>query len=811
MLTTWCGLGVRAFRARPGWSLAAAALAAAALACLGIDHAVQPLVRTLDGCQSVAALVELVRPFGRGEVAVLVALAIGLSGRRALAGRLLAALAVAAVLTWALKLGVGRIRPNGQAWSFVSGDTSTIWALVPLLARGWLGGLGLVAIAAGVAASRVVLGYHWPADVLGGAAVGLAGGILAAGAWPWRPWPWLLSRRLWTWLGAAAFAGAIAWAALSPKAGWLRTFLLVWSPALLGWVLWSRLRHRFAHGLPAVGWAPWLVAGLLAAALAGLAVSTTLMDRDEPRNALAAREMIASGDWLVPTFNGEWRLHKPILPYWLMTLVLRTGLPPDVACRLPAVLCMAAAVALSALTARRIARAAGCAPGRIAIATALVLATSPLVVVSGSAATTDAALLLGIAAAMWLLVDVMLAGRRWWHLPLAGLAVGWAVLAKGPMGLLVPVATVLGCAMFEGGRWRGASASAGPQVRPAWGLLGGAVVIGSALALGWFIPANAATGGAMFDEMIGNQVVKRAMEARESHGGGFWISLPYYLPVLLASCIAWLPALAVALRAPAAGLGRGVAVVVLAWAVPVLVAVTLVQTKLPHYLLPMLPPLAILLAVAMAGEAAPGWWRWGGRIQTALLALLATGLLVAPAAAALLQDGGVVPARLGLAPLLLPAAAIGLGLLVLAVAGRAALRRRERGAYAGAAAIGMAAVVAALALNAWRLEAFKPAPRAAAAVRGCAPGTPVVLCGFDEPSLLFYIGPERGPVRIMSSGGDLKRWSGEAGPGVCVAERRRWYEAGGDALPLRVIGRYPGYNYSNGRLVELIVATRAAR
>ncbi len=43
-----------------------------------------------------------------------------------------------------------------------------------------------------------------------------------------------------------------------------------------------------------------------------------LWDRDEPRNAGCAVEMLARGDWVVPVFNGELRSHKPVLLYWLM-------------------------------------------------------------------------------------------------------------------------------------------------------------------------------------------------------------------------------------------------------------------------------------------------------------------------------------------------------------------------------------------------------------------------------------------------------------------------------------------------------------
>ena len=782
----WLSSLLTACRRRPGWTVVAGMLGVACLVTLPWDGSIQPQVHGWSTVPGVAMLLDLVRPFGRGEVAVLLALTVAAAGRRRLGAQLLTALVLAALLTWMLKLGVGRIRPSEGPFSFVSGDTSTAFALVPLLARSWGWALGAVAVATGVALSRVVLGVHWPADVLGGAAVGLLGGVLASGLWPQRPWRWLCDRRLWLGLAAAAWVGAAIWAGLSPEVGWLRVFLLVYGPALLAWALWPWLRRRLRDG-----WLPpaWAVAAGLAVLLAALAASHTLLDRDEPRNALAAREMLANDAWLVPTFNGEPRLHKPILPYWLMTACLRTGLPADLACRLPAVLCMALAVLLLGLTARRLV------DGRSATIAMLVLAGSPLVLVSGSAATTDAVLLLGISATMWVVVRCLLDGPRWWHLPAAGAAIAWALLAKGPMAL-VPVSVVAVV-----GAWSWTAAGGGLVTWRTWLVVVGALMAGALLALTWFNAADAAVDGAMWRVMIMHHVVDRFNVPQESHGGPWW----YYLPVLLVACLAWLPAFGVAVRGSCGGsaLPSRQRLILLAWALPILLAVSVTQTKLPHYLLPMLWPVAILVAVVVS-EGHAEWWRWGRRIQAGLLLVVAVALIAVPAIAGALQAAGALQVPLPLAPLAAPALAAGLAFLVLLAC------TASRARFAGGAALGMAAVTLALAANLWRLERYKPAAAVAAQIRErIAPGTPISTCGFDEPSLYFYLGPERGPITTLHGPGALRAWTGGTDPAVAVATARSYDEAGGADLPVTVLLRQPGYNYSNGKALEIVVLGRA--
>jgi 4-amino-4-deoxy-L-arabinose transferase-like glycosyltransferase/membrane-associated phospholipid phosphatase len=801
--------------ARPGWSVAALLLAVASIAMLAADSSAQAAVVAWGSQEGIRPLLDLVRPFGRGEIAVLIALAVAASGCRRLAGQMLLALILAGALTWALKLGFGRIRPNGDPYSFVSGDTCTAWALVPLIARSSLGTLGAVIVAVGVGLSRIVLGYHWPSDVLGGAAIGVLGAVLAVGIWPARPWGWLLDRRIWLAVAGLAWVGALGWLLADPRNPWLGTFISVWSPAVLGFAVWPWLRRRIATGGTAPAWALPVLAVALGVLLYGLTVGSTLWDRDEPRNALAAREMIANDAWMVPTFNGELRLHKPILPYWLMTAALHTGLPADVATRLPAVLCMTLASLFTALIARRLARGAPTSPDAVALWTMAVMAASPLVLVCGSAATTDATLLLGICATMWVLVCACQDGLRWWHVPVAGIALGWAVLSKGPMGILVPVATLATASVWlAGGRKSGPEpgVSAG-----AWIVLGCALIIGSALSLAWFLPANNATHGLMYDEMIGDHVIKRSFTARESHGGPFLKSLPFYLPVLVVAFIAWIPAIAVLMRSGGRALlpERRPVVLLLSWALPVFVVITLVQTKLPHYLLPLVPAGAILVALAILGRGHDVWWRRGWRVQMGLGVVVAVALLIVPTLAVLAQASGRLSAPVPLSPMVGLALALGLSIwfAIRAAGGGAATPDRQR--WAAAMALGMVVFAVSLAANIQRLEVYKPAPRMAREIQALVPaGVPIATSGFDEPSLYFYLGPDRGPIRNINGGSLLRDWACTAEPGVCVATQQRLDEAAaanGGALPIAVLARSVGFNYSNGKPVELLLVERSTR
>ncbi|KAA0256446.1 glycosyltransferase family 39 protein [Acidobacteria bacterium ACD] len=540
-------------------------------------------------------------------------------------------------------------------------------------------------------------------------------------------------------------------------------------------------------------WRPaLLLAGTVLAALLLLAPRTTLWDRDEPRYAQAAVEMVRSGDLLVPTFNGGLRAKKPVLVTWLMAASVGLLGPTELAVRAFSAAGIAGAVFLTALAGARL-----LGPGA-GLLSGAVLATSPLVVLQGLAATTDAVLLAFVTLSIALVARNLARGPSAGRTAALGLALGGALLAKGPVGLAVPV-------LVAGGALALLPSVAGGRRAQVRSLLL-VSLLGLALFAAWFLPANAATRGRFLEIGLGREVLHRAATPMEGHGGGFLLSLPYYLPVLLAGLFPWsvhLPAalLAAVRRRREGELSAGL---LLAWAVAPLVLFTLVATKLPHYVLPCFPALALLvgwfLERARRGELSPSEERWlvrGAWGGAAVSALLLAALLVA------FERLPVPGAR---APL------VAMALLVVASA-PAALVLSVRRSFAAAVWVLLAGTASVEAVAAgWlapSLEAVKPVPRIAAAIRAATPrGVPVASVGFGEPSLVFYAG--RLPVAQLPDMESAAVWARRPGPGVLVASREALDAllARPDAPRLRLFARESGIDVVRMRPLELVALHR---
>ena len=164
----------------------------------------------------------------------------------------------------------------------------------------------------------------------------------------------------------------------------------------------------------------------------------------EVRIAETAREMLESGDWVVPRFNGELRLQKPPLPYWVTAASYSVAGVDATATRLPAVL---AALFLVCLIWRWSGRELG---AETAANSAIVLIVSFLGLRYFRSGEADALLLLFISAACKLGFDIIRGQRDQFRRVLFGLLLGLGFLSKGPAGLLIPLLTLLGMAFAEG-------------------------------------------------------------------------------------------------------------------------------------------------------------------------------------------------------------------------------------------------------------------------------------------------------------------------------------------------------------------------
>lgn len=324
--------------------------------------------------------------------------------------------------------------------------------------------------------------------------------------------------------------------------------------------------------------------------------ATTLFDRDEPRFAQATIEMIASGNWLYPTFEGNLRPDKPILIYWLMSVPVRLLGNTEWALRLPSALGVGIAALATFIAARRLVSE------RAALLAMLILVSSPLTMLMGTAATADGWLLGMTTAAIASFVCAFTTSKK--PLALAWLVsmmifCGLAQLTKGPVGLAVIGFPVVGTLLLS---WRRTSST-----RWLLGPVAVALALSVGMFLAWAIPANSATQGEFAAQGLGKHVLSRVLAPMEGHGGSFLLTLPYYIPVLIAGFFPWvifLPAaLAHLIRRDSDDCTRRVRIMALAWILPTFVMMSLVATKLPHYVLPIWPALAIVCAAWFARKA----------------------------------------------------------------------------------------------------------------------------------------------------------------------------------------------------------------
>ena len=449
--------------------------------------------------------------------------------------------------------------------------------------------------------------------------------------------------------------------------------------------------------------------------------------------AAAGRAMAETGDWITPRVNGHPRFDKPVLIYWLIGLAT-AGLPAAVdplgslAACLPSALATMTVMLALAVTVGHDRGAAPTAP----LAAGLAFALSPLVLVWGRVSVSDPLLTACVAVALLGFWRAYADPHSRWPWP-AWLAVGLAVLTKGPVGLVLPLLVLLVFAWLQ--RDAGGLARA---LHPAKGL-----ALSLAVALPWYLIVWQREGEAFVQSFFGYHNLQRFTQVVNHHAGPWW----FYLPVLALAGFPFLPLLLLGLTNGAWGLRRrqplraaeSLPRFAFCWLVVVLVFFSLSATKLPSYLLPGLPAMALLVALA---DGPPPLLR-SGRLGTLLLMALLGGVLLASSTwLPLVRDPEMPGLAEGLIASGLVVRAGVLILVVAAVGGWRLLRCPLPRAWLPSVQLPLALlgpwVLAPLALRADQLRQA-PVRDIAAAVRQLRrPAEPLAMAGINKPSLHYY-------------------------------------------------------------------------
>ncbi|HEY0686781.1 MAG TPA: glycosyltransferase family 39 protein [Steroidobacter sp.] len=531
---------------------------------------------------------------------------------------------------------------------------------------------------------------------------------------------------------------------------------------------------------------------LLGLALVLIATGIGLRDpwpADEPRFALIVRDMVASGEWLLPRVGGDVYGDKPPLFFWMMGLSLLVTGSLRIAFLLPSLLSGLACLLLIYDLGRRLwNRETG-------LAAALGLLLTVQFVWQARQAQIDATLLFWVVLSLYGLVRHLLLGPAWGWYAVGWAAAGFGVITKG-VGFL-PLLILIPFVVLRGSNW-----SPRMQAASAGGWLIGPVAFLLAVST-WLVPmllaANAdPTLAAYRDEILFRQTVGRYTDAWH-HREPFWYFIVEVIPVLwlpLTLLLPWLvPHWRKAWQARDLRIG-----LLLSWVVLVVLFFSFSSGKRGVYVLPALPALALasgpyLLELMQRRSVQRAMFILAALVATICL-LAAVFVLIQPEQRVKLLTNYEIDV---LGPLLLIG---GVGALICAIA------RPGRGpvAYAGLL------VTALLTVSYWVNPAMNSARSGAAFIARVEqiddPGAELGFVGFKEQYLLNVHRPivhfgharwrevdqEAADAALWLSGSDNRQlvvneemrqrcFAGTTSKSVGMANRFQWYIVRGKPSP----------------------------
>lgn len=513
---------------------------------------------------------------------------------------------------------------------------------------------------------------------------------------------------------------------------------------------------------------PRLLLTLIILAAAGVYLigndSVALWDRDEPRYAQTSRQMLQSGEWVVPRFLNHIRTAKPALIYWCQASAMSLLGDNAFAARLPSAL---ATVALLMLLSIVLWRHVG---QQRTVWTIFIFATAGLTIAAAKMCITDAVLLLWVTIAQLCLYAMWRGNYAWPIVITFATAHGLALLTKGPVLLGFQATTILALWALRLIDKRFSPSATNDDhsekscvvtARSSRGAIIlktlAALTIVAAIVLPWVLMVNR-KAPQFIQTAAGHDVWNRMMTPLEQHTG----PPGYYLLAIWLTFFPWsllLPlTIGLAIRYRAHRHTRfALAAIVGPW-----IMFELIRTKLPHYLLPVYPMLAFLTADALVrclqgqhDDVKRKSFVIGAGVWAVLVAVAAVGPWIVVRAYAPLPYAAMT--ALSVVGVLFAATVFWL------------FKTRRVAPAAMAMGLGMLLIVAVTyGLYLPRAEFLRLSPRVAQVLRanGVTHDNESIMLRYMEPSLAFYQG---GTIR-ESNIGFTSKWTAHFKPWMVVTD-----------------------------------------
>src|SRR5882757_2828189 len=512
------------------------------------------------------------------------------------------------------------------------------------------------------------------------------------------------------------------------------------------------------------------------------------IDRDEARFAQATKQMVETGDYVDIRFQDEVRYKKPVGIYWMQAAAVQTasalGLPRAQlriwVYRVPSLIGAIGAVLLTYWTALAFVTRRG------AVLAALIMCSSVLLSVEARLAKTDAMLLLTVVAAMGAMARVYLSWQRgedpahppWSHPIIFWTALAGGILLKGPLILMFVALTITMLAILD------RDASWLWRLRPVWGAMWMLVLV-----LPWFIAIYWRAGDAFFSDSLGGDMLSK-LAAQESHGAPpglylllFWITFWPGAPLAVMAA----PAVWRARREPGAQF-------LLAWLIPSWIVFELVLTKLPHYVLPLYPAIAILTVGALERRVlSRSWLMRGAAWWFAIPALTAVSVII----------GAIALTR---QPVFMAWPFLAMSLIFGLFAWWLYDDNRAERSLLNAAVAALLLGISVYGIVVPTLTPLFPSVEIARVLRNvvCV-GPKAAAAGYHEPSLVFMTGTST----LLTDGSGAADFLGHGSCRFALVEARseRAFAQRAEAIGLRynVATRVEGYNFSQGKPISVAV------